>query len=370
MKLVIITHVSHRNVKNNYFGYAPYVREMNIWLKYVNSVKIVAPLNAQHTSRLIANYHHKQLEFEKVPQFSLLSIINILNTIFKLPFICFKIYKSMFWADHIHLRCPGNMGLLASVIQIFFPSKPKTVKYAGNWDPESKQPWSYRLQKWIVSNTILSKNIKVLVYGEWSNQTKNILPFFTASFSEKDIEGSIDKDFSKNLIFLFVGSLVEGKQPFLAIRLVEQLRKNGKVVRLKIYGEGPLKAGLEHYIESNNLNDLVKIYGGISLHELKKEYKKSHFSILPSKSEGWPKAVAEAMFFGCIPIATKVSCVPWMLGHGDRGILLSGNLNADTNNILKILDNTKQLKMMTRNAMAWSQNYTLEYFEKEIIKLL
>ena len=45
--------------------------------------------------------------------------------------------------------------------------------------------------------------------------------------------------------------------------------------------------------------------------------------ILPSKSEGWPKAIAEGMFFGCIPIATPVSCVPWMLADGSRGILVS-----------------------------------------------
>src|SRR5690606_34200508 len=48
----------------------------------------------------------------------------------------------------------------------------------------------------------------------------------------------------------------------------------------------------------------------------------SHFLILASKSEGWPKAVAEAMFFGCILIVTPVSCVPWMLNYGSRGILI------------------------------------------------
>ena len=32
--------------------------------------------------------------------------------------------------------------------------------------------------------------------------------------------------------------------------------------------------------------------------------------------------------------------------------------------------NTRQLKITSRNAMEWSQYYTLEYFEKEIAKLL
>jgi hypothetical protein len=33
----------------------------------------------------------------------------------------------------------------------FFPNKPKTAKYAGNWDPKSKT-WTYMQQK-ILSNT-------------------------------------------------------------------------------------------------------------------------------------------------------------------------------------------------------------------------
>ena len=266
MKFVIITHVVHKQIKNNYFGYSPYIREMNRWLKYVGAVKIVAPLDIDYASRITATYHHDQLEFERVSQISLLSILDVLKTFFKLPVICFKIWKSMRWADHIHLRCPGNLGLLGSVIQVFFPSKTKTVKYAGNWDPNSDQPWSYKLQKWILSNTFLSKNIKVLVYGEWAGQTKNILPFFTASFSEKDIE-FIDKDFSNNLNFLFVGSLMEGKQPIYAIRLVEELKASGKNVCLKIFGEGPLQSDLENYIELKQELKRAKVETWGELHE-------------------------------------------------------------------------------------------------------
>ena len=43
MKFAIITHVNHVKNEGNYFGYAPYIREMDIWLKYVDEVIIVAP---------------------------------------------------------------------------------------------------------------------------------------------------------------------------------------------------------------------------------------------------------------------------------------------------------------------------------------
>lgn len=92
----------------------------------------------------------------------------------------------MVQADYIHLRCPGNMGLEA-LVQMLFPNKPKTAKYAGNWNPKSKQPWSYRLQKWILSYTFLTQNMQVLVYGEWSNQTKNSKLFFSDTYSEEEM---------------------------------------------------------------------------------------------------------------------------------------------------------------------------------------
>jgi hypothetical protein len=31
------------------------------------------------------------------------------------------------------------------------------------------------------------------------------------------------------------------------------------------------------------------------------------------------KAIAEGMFWGCIPVGTAVSCVPFMLDEGKRG---------------------------------------------------
>ncbi len=78
-------------------------------------------------------------------------------------------------ANHLHIRCPGNIGLLTCVAQIFFPKKPKTVKYAGNWDPYAVQAFSYRLQKKILNSTFLSKNVKVLVYGKWTGMSKNLI---------------------------------------------------------------------------------------------------------------------------------------------------------------------------------------------------
>jgi len=322
MRFAVITYIPHSIQNNRYYSYTPYIREMNIWFQQVNEVLIVAPADITSPVKKEEAYNINSLYFFKVPAISFTGIGKVLISLIKLPYIFFTVFKVMQKADHIHLRCPGNISLIGCILQVFFPKKPKSVKYAGNWDPGAKQPWTYRFQKWILGNTFLSRNIKVLVYGNWSSQSDNIVPFFTASFSEKEKE-FIAKDFEQPYKFIFTGNLVEGKGIFEAIDLIESLKNRGVNSELDIYGDGVLENSLRSYIQKKELRNLVKLRGRKSLEELKQAYKKAHFVVLLSNSEGWPKALAEGMWNGCIPVATPVSCVPWMLGEGSRGIIIS-----------------------------------------------
>src|SRR5690554_3405822 len=163
MTILIITHVNHHKEQNNYYAYAPYVREMNIWLRYVDEVIIVAPLEKKYKTPIDIAYTHDNINFCKVVSFDITGFNQIVKTILSIPRICYTVFKAMQKADHIHLRCPGNMGLLGCIVQILFPNKKKTAKYAGNWDLNARQPLSYKLQKWILNNTLLTKNMQVLV---------------------------------------------------------------------------------------------------------------------------------------------------------------------------------------------------------------
>lgn len=371
MKFLIVTHVPHGVEQKQYYGYAPYIREMNIWLQYVDELIVVAPLENRKPTTIDSCYNHTNIDFRSVSNFNLTNFRNTITSFFKLPKILLQIIVVMQQADHIHLRCPGNMGLLACMAQIFFPSKLKTAKYAGNWDPKATQPWTYRLQKWILSNTFLTRNMQVLVYGNWKNQSKNIKPFFTATYSKTekiDIQKTIHPN--TKIKFIFVGSLVEGKNPMYAIQLLEQLQKTNKNVVLDMYGEGMLRTSLEEYIDLNNLKEYVFLHGNQNQEVLKKVYQQSHFVILPSKSEGWPKAIAEGMFWGCVPLATSVSCVADMLDQGNRGVLLQMDLHKDMTKIHELINNPMDFEIKSKAALDWSGNYTLEYFESEIQKLL
>lgn len=370
MRFLIITHVFHKPKGHQWFAYAPYVREMNLWLNYVDEVEIVAPITDTLISEIDIAYRHNKVIFTKIPSIAFINISSAIRALLLLPIIIYKLFRSCQRADHIHLRCPGNIGLLGCFVQVFFPKKIKTAKYAGNWDPNASQPFSYKLQKRILSSTYLTKNMTALVYGDWPNQTKNIKPFFTATYINDERESINPKDYTETLNFIFVGSLVDGKRPLLAIKIIEALHNKGIKVNLSLFGDGILKSELQQYITAHKLNTIINLQGNQKSETVKQALKMSHFAILASKSEGWPKALAEAMFFGVIPIATAISCVPSMLDNENRGVLIEPNINDAVVKIEEALSNLESLKEMAAQASKWSQYYTLDLFNSEIQKLI
>lgn len=374
MKFAIVSHVQHFRKNETLWAYAPYVMEMNLWLQQVDVLRVVAP-ESKHTfaesENILQSYQHDDFVLETIPSIDFLNFKNTLTSLFQLPVILYKIFSACLWADHIHLRCPGNIGLLGCLVQILFPWKQKTAKYAGNWDPKAKQPLSYRLQKWILNNRFLTRNMQVLVYGDWPGVTKNIVPFFTASYAESEKTTLHKRTYFDCIRFVFVGSLSPNKNPMKSLEWVYQLQeKHELTVLLDFYGDGSERDKLSDFIRKKKLETIVKLHGNQPKEVLKKAYQAADFLLLPSQSEGWPKAVAEAMFWGVIPVVSPVSCVPWMLDFGKRGLFFETDVNKTTERFISLIKNPDALQKMAELAADWSRNYTLERFDSEIKKLL
>lgn len=371
VKFVILTHVVHKKIGNTYYAYGPYIREMNIWLKYTGSVILVAPLDQKSIPE--ANelpYETHKIEFLRIPQFGITSFHSTLKTLLFLPLIIAQIVRGIKSADHIHIRCPGNVGLVGCFVQIFFPRKKKTAKYAGNWDWGSKQPWSYRLQQRILRNIMLTRNMTALVYGDWPDKTRNIKPFFTASYIRKDYQPVIKEPLSDRLNLVFIGTLTENKSPLISLEVLNSLTDKGINAKLTLCGDGPQRGVLELKITDYVFQNKAILLGNVDSEKVKEVLKEAHFLIFVSSSEGWPKAVSEAMWWGCIPITTSVSCVPWMLDNGSRGELVAGNVNEIASLLEEYISDLAKFDNKSAKAMEWARQYTLEKFEREIKQLL
>ncbi|SCX92795.1 Glycosyl transferases group 1 [Nonlabens sp. Hel1_33_55] len=448
MNLLVISDAPILEVHGNRQAYAPYAKELDLWMKHSSQVTFICPDKYLH-NLLLRELEQQDFEQIAVTRLEFNNIKSALTSIIAIPAQIITLYREMKKADHIHLRAPGSLTLLAGLVAILLPRKRKSVKYAGNWDPNSKQPLSYRWQKRLFSSPKWSKNTKVMAYGQWKNQSENIAPFFTASYSKTD-----RKVFKKELVspvqIIFVGTLSKNKNPQLLVELIKGLHQCGIEARAHFYGDGPMMSQLKEIANSTSskgrslgqaenesishsnsvlsdsrvmdsdsgprsnpvLSDCQDTDGDIKPSSLKKSpsrtersrsednaaftfhgnqpsgvvkkaYEKAHFVFLASQSEGWPKVVAEAMWHRCIPIVTPVSCVPWMLNNCGKDDLKSAFAKAEQprgliytqmdkviREIMFLLRNPEYYKEMSRSAQDWSQHYTIEKFEQEIVKLL
>ena len=369
MKLLVITDAHLITQNGQKVAYAPYVKEMNLWMSQVDHTTFICP-NKIRDPLLGLPFEIQDFKQIALRRLEFHTLISALISFLTIPYQAIVLWNAMRKADHIHLRCPGNLALLASMIQVTLPRKRKTAKYAGNWDPESKQPLAYNMQKWILSNTVLTKNMQVLVYGKWKSQTKNIKPFFTASYYNNDKEPIIDRNFKQPLKAMYVGTMGANKRPFETVQLIKFLRSSGLDITLEMYGDGPVVEDIKWYRKENGILDQIVIRGNQPGHVVKEAYKNADLLILLSKSEGWPKVVAEAMFWGAVPIVSSVSCVPWMIGNDKRGILIHDPEHIGAEYLGKQLTNKEALLEMSKEAAEWSRQYTMDTFAQEIKKLL
>ncbi len=367
MKLLVVSSAPILKKEDNLVAYAPMVAELDLWFEKADEVTILAP--TKYSKKLLTKAFVRQdIKIKSVPALYFGSFKGIISAFWGIPITKIKLLTAMARADHIHLRCPGTTSLFGCWIQLLFPFKTKTAKYAGNWSPKAQQPLSYRIQKWLLSNTWLTRNMQVLVYGKWPNQSYNIKAFFTATYWEKDKEPLIERDYKGPLKMVYLGTLSVNKRVDYAISLIRELRDLGIDISLDIYGEGAQRSALETQIERLDIKNEVVLQGNQPSEVVKEALKKAHFAVLPSQSEGWPKAIAEAMFWGAIPLASPVSCVPWMLDNGKRGMLL--DFETDSETIAAMLSRPKRLANMAQNAASWSRDYTMDSFKTEIHKLM
>lgn len=368
---LIITCVQHSKVGEKYYAYGPYVREMNLWIENEKSVRVVAPMNESLIpNKIDMAYEHPKFTFQAVPAYHVLNFKSIIQAIKNLPFIIGEIYRAMKVAKHIHIRIPGNMGLLAMFIQILFPNKSKTIKYAGNWDGNSKQPRTYKIQRFIANSTLLTKNAKVLVYGKWPDSTRNVIPFFTASYRENEKVQVIKPSIEEKIRLVFVGALYSGKNPEIGLQLSKLMKQAGLNFEFVYCGDGVMRKELEAKVLELGLQGNVVFKGNVDAETVKEILKNSHFLIFVSETEGWPKAVAEAMFWGCIPFTSRVSCVPQMVGEQrEKGVLVSKDPQEIFEQLNELLENKQEFERMGLAAMEWARKYTLETFQSEIERL-
>jgi glycosyltransferase involved in cell wall biosynthesis len=126
----------------------------------------------------------------------------------------------------------------------------------------------------------------------------------------------------EDIVLLFSGRIEEVKGLDRLIMGVSELKAKGLPVRLFIAGEGSLKANLERLVKESRLDGEVRFLGMVAHSRLPGYYNMADALVLPSKMEGVPMVILEALACGTPVIATKVGGIPDLVKPEVNGVLL------------------------------------------------
>lgn len=90
-------------------------------------------------------------------------------------------------------------------------------------------------------------------------------------------------------------------------------------------------------------------------------FPKIHILVLPSKSEGMPMAVLEALAAGIPVVATRVGGIPDAIEENRAGIIIDRNTSSLENAINKLLKDRVLLDKLKMNAIEiWKRKFSSE----------
>lgn len=113
----------------------------------------------------------------------------------------------------------------------------------------------------------------------------------------------------KSFVLVSVGFMDSyRKGQHLLIKAVKELKEKGYNVELKLIGEGSKQEEFERLAKKLEVDNMVHFLGKISSREvLARELKESDIFLLPSKLEGLPRVIIEALAVGLPVIASNVN---------------------------------------------------------------
>jgi glycosyltransferase involved in cell wall biosynthesis len=309
-KLLIISHTEHFIDESGIIvGWGPTINEINYISDYFDEIVHIACLHNIEATNSSVKYTSDKIKFVPISPFGGVNIKQKIGILTQMPSIISKINQNIHGVTHIQLRLPMGIGIFLLPYFSWFKRRnfKLWIKYAGNWN-DSKMPLGFYIQKqFLILNFAKAK---VTINGFWDNQPKHCFSFENPCLTNEQIQKGKDiikfKKFNDKFKLIFVGRLEEAKGLTTLLDALENY-KGHNISEIVFIGDGPnrnlyqsrmKKTGIEH-----------RFLGARPGSDIHQELLDSHFILLPSKQEGFPKVIAEAACYGVISITSNVGSI-------------------------------------------------------------
>ena len=166
----------------------------------------------------------------------------------------------------------------------------------------------------------------------------------------------------KDISIVHIGRLQEQNNHELMIKAMNEVVKEDRGIKLHCYGTGPLKESLELMTGKYGLMDNV-IFEGLTDKQFE-VLSNADIFVLPSKWEGMPMTLIEAMGTALPVIATPVGGIPDMIENEVSGIICSDDPDDLKKAIFRIISDENLRERLGRNAAEKAKCFSAEVMGK------
>jgi len=221
-----------------------------------------------------------------------------------------------------------------------------------------------KLEKKIFSNTksvIVTTDLmkdEIIQRYKTDNNKINIIPNYIRTEIFKPM--SVQKEYDA----IYVGRIEKEKNPEIFLKTISKFKFKALII-----GKGSLKNELQKrykYLKKN-----IRWIDSVPNNKLPEYYNKSKVYIIPSKYEGHPKTLLEAMACGIPVIGADVMGIRDIISDKSNGLLYDGTTEDLIRNLNQLLANSElQIKIIDNARKFIKKNYDIKNIANEEYKLL
>ena len=270
------------------------------------------------------------------------------------------------------LRLPGAIGIVVGFMRVM-RRQPFAVELVGDvYDVLSGEGFSLVarfLRKPLTFTTQLLCRLSLANSYVTERVLQTRYPISTGRYDDgvSDID-LMSADFSTTakkyddqapLRLFFCGSLAQlYKGLDVLIEAVAQLAEKGLDIVVVVAGDGSFRAQLEKLARDRGVADRFTFRGQISRTEVFVANDQADIFVMPSRTEGLPRALVEAMARGICCIATRVGGIPELLS--EDALVPPGEANALAKTIKYAMDNPHWMTMQAKRNLVFARKFSID----------
>jgi glycosyltransferase involved in cell wall biosynthesis len=270
--------------------------------------------------------------------------------------------------DAVHTPVPCDTGTIAMLLA-WILRKPLYVRYCGNWFASATT--AERFWKWFMAATAGGRRVMLATGGALeapAPRNRAVRWIFSTSLTAREMtELAVPRVPPREVVRLVtVGRQEAGKGTDRVIRALPLLHARGVDAVLDIAGDGGALPALRELAESLGLGDRVVFHGRLRHEGVLDLLRRADLFCFPTDSEGFPKAVLEALAAGLPVVTTPVSVLPLLLAEGGGVVLPDPAPEALADAVHAIVRDASCYTAMSRAAAATAATYTLEAWQERL----